>query len=70
MYTQPLPGSGSVLTLILNILDTFLDLNHPEIIENYQKIIESFKFAYAKRSLLGDSDFVDVAKVPFNLIKK
>nr|CAI5822248.1 unnamed protein product [Callosobruchus analis] len=56
LYSIPIPGSGAVLTLILNILDNFLlrgDFYTPI---NYQRMIESFKFAYGARTKLGDAD--------------
>ncbi|XP_057661139.1 scoloptoxin SSD14 isoform X1 [Diorhabda carinulata] len=63
LYSQPLPGSGVVVAMILNILDNFLDIENQESIENYQKIVETFKFSYAKRSLLGDQDFVPLQEI-------
>ena len=35
----------------------------------YHRIAEAFKFAFAKRSALGDEDFVDVSAVSFNYIR-
>lgn len=55
LFTHPLPGSGSILTFILNILKGY------EIKENsltIHRIIESFKYGYAKRTELGDKNFV------------
>lgn len=52
IHTVPLPASGSVLTLILNVLNGFL----PSVrnVTFYQRFVESFKFAYAKRTELAD----------------
>ncbi|CAH3021300.1 unnamed protein product [Porites evermanni] len=65
-YTNPPPGSGAVLSMILNILkDSRKDLNSS--ILTYHRIIEAFKFAYAYRALLGDEDYWDVSEVVKNM---
>lgn len=58
LYSHPLPGSGVILTFIMNILSGFLDGTSPESALNYQRMIESFKYGYGKRTELGDVDFV------------
>ncbi|XP_066137416.1 glutathione hydrolase 1 proenzyme-like isoform X2 [Euwallacea fornicatus] len=70
LLTTPLPGSGVVLTFILNILDGFLDLSDLFNIRDFQRIVETFKFAYGHRTLLGDDRFVDVAEEIRNLTSK
>ena len=54
IYTSPPPGSGVILQSILNLFDNLVDIQMPEE-EVYLKLIESFKFAYAQRSKLGDT---------------
>jgi len=58
VYSPGPPASGAVLSLILNILDeynlTSSALNKENKITTYQRIVEAFRFAYAKRSALGD----------------
>ena len=67
LYSVPPPGSGLLLGFIINILDEY-NLS-PESIrgdnakETYQRLIEVFKYAYARRTLLGDEDFEDMTKV-------
>ncbi|XP_037030020.1 glutathione hydrolase 1 proenzyme-like isoform X2 [Bradysia coprophila] len=56
IHTVPLPASGSVLILILNVLNGFL----PSVknLTFYQRFVECFKFAFAKRTELADYFFV------------
>jgi gamma-glutamyltranspeptidase / glutathione hydrolase / leukotriene-C4 hydrolase len=56
LYTIPLPGSGIVLSYILRVLSHF-QLDHSGL--SWHRMIEAFKFAYAKRTNLGDPAFVD-----------
>lgn len=54
VHSVGLPASGMILTLILNILDGFqASLN----LDYFHKMIESFKYGYAKRTLLGDLQY-------------
>jgi gamma-glutamyltranspeptidase / glutathione hydrolase / leukotriene-C4 hydrolase len=72
LFNPPPPSSGSVLDFIVNILDGY-NFSPASIadtdskIQTYHRIVEAFKFAYAKRSELGDEDFVDVTELVRNL---
>ncbi|XP_060826353.1 glutathione hydrolase 1 proenzyme-like isoform X1 [Bombus pascuorum] len=65
MYTAPPPGSGAILTFIMNVLHGMVP--HPDNRIMWQTIVETFKWAYAKRSELADPEFVDITSVLDNL---
>lgn len=57
LYSVPLPGSGSILAFIMNVLNGLISGNSKELV-NYQRFVETLKYAYACRTYLGDSDYV------------
>lgn len=59
IYSSPLPGSGSVLIFIMNLLDGFLP--NEESVTFFHRMIESFKFGFAMRTKLGDPIFEPTA---------
>lgn len=68
IYTVPPPGSGLILSLILNILSNynitskdFEDIDKATL--SYHRIVEAFKFAFAFRTQLGDDAFVNITEV-------
>jgi len=56
VYSAPPPGSGAILTFIMNVLRRLLPVNNENVM--WQRIVETFKWAYARRTELGDPDFV------------
>lgn len=67
MFSIDPPGSGLILGFILNILDEYgftpESMEGDQKIVTHQRITEAFKWAYAKRTELGDVNFVDVSGV-------
>jgi len=68
LFTTGLPGSGALLSFILNVFEDYgftsasiSDLNATTL--TYHRMIETFKYAYASRTGLGDSAYVDMAEV-------
>lgn len=57
IYSAPPPASGAILVFIMNILRLVLPSNNENIM--WQRIVETFKWAYARRTELGDPAFVD-----------
>lgn len=70
VYSAPPPGSGPLVTYILSILDGY-NMSKPtgidEEILTVHRMIEALKFAFARRTELGDPKFVNISQV-LNLI--
>ncbi|KAJ8923066.1 hypothetical protein NQ315_001615 [Exocentrus adspersus] len=72
LYSAPPPGSGVLLGFILKILDGYnFNMSSLESINStvltYHRMIEAFKYAYAKRTELGDLNFVNISTLLSNL---
>ncbi|XP_058793740.1 scoloptoxin SSD14-like [Phymastichus coffea] len=65
IYTSPPSGSGVLLTFMLKVLKGLVPAENDKIL--WQRFLETFKFAYAKRAELADPDFVNLDEVMANL---
>lgn len=65
IYTAPPPGSGAILTFIMNVLQGLLPVADKNTF--WQRVVETFKWAYARRTELGDPHFEDISSVLSNL---
>lgn len=55
MYTAPPPGSGAILTFIMNILHGLVPISDKKVM--WQRFVETFKWGYARRTELADPDY-------------
>ncbi|KAG5666825.1 hypothetical protein PVAND_014835 [Polypedilum vanderplanki] len=67
LHTFPIPSSGAIINFIFNVLSNY-KLSHDSL--SYHRIIEAFKFAYAKRSYLGDENSTKVLEMMENLLSQ
>lgn len=55
MYAAPPPSSGALLAFMMNVLKGSFSVQEEKIM--LQRVVETFKWAYAKRTELGDPNF-------------
>jgi gamma-glutamyltranspeptidase / glutathione hydrolase / leukotriene-C4 hydrolase len=68
LYVTPPPGSGVLIGFIMNILKGYkfnkASMDDPdEKILTHHRIIEAYKFAYGKRTEIGDTAFINIDEV-------
>jgi gamma-glutamyltranspeptidase / glutathione hydrolase / leukotriene-C4 hydrolase len=57
LYAGPLPGSGILLTFIFDVLKGYGRLDDSAL--TWHRVMEAFKYAYAKRTHMADPEFVE-----------
>ncbi|XP_050099867.1 glutathione hydrolase 1 proenzyme-like [Anopheles aquasalis] len=72
MWVVPPPASGILVAFIMNILKGYRmeaqDMRSTDtVVATAHRIVEAFKFAYGKRTAIGDPSFVDVRELTANL---
>ncbi|KAJ1502476.1 hypothetical protein HMI55_002886 [Coelomomyces lativittatus] len=69
VYSTPAPASGHLLLFMLNIMETFEKKSVPDGLY-YHHMVESLRYAFAKRSSLGDPDFSNLTSLLSELLSK
>ena len=59
MYTSPPPGSGVLLSFIMNVLNGVISVESEKVA--WQRFVETLKWTYARRTELGDPAYVDIS---------
>ncbi|GIY94349.1 glutathione hydrolase 1 proenzyme [Caerostris extrusa] len=74
LYSTSSPGSGALLAFILGVLDGYEDINadvgktKEATLRTLHRIIETFKFAYARRMELEDNDSEEMKQLENDLL--
>ena len=68
MIGAPLPASGVIQLLLQNILRNYNNNKNSALA--YHRIIESFKFGFSRRNVLGDPENNDIIKSLYNEFQK
>ncbi|XP_059051500.1 glutathione hydrolase 1 proenzyme-like [Achroia grisella] len=70
LYSVPLPGTGSVLAFMLNMLRGWVEEGTeapPDSNLYWHRVVETFKYAYGKRTGLGDPTRYDKSNLTYSI---